>query len=112
VTRLRSGLSSAIRSIHPRSSSAKGEQDEKADDHFIRDGLLMSAVAVAQYEAQQPDNSKSGTSMKAVSITGKISDDGKMFVSDKDSKSWAISKTSDRSRKMIFPIGLRAFPAA
>jgi hypothetical protein len=30
--------------------------------------------------------------MKAVSITGKISDDGKMFVSDKDSKSWIISK--------------------
>ena len=49
--------------------------------------LLMSAIAVAQYEAQQPDHSKSGTSMKAVSITGKISDDGKMFVSDKDSKS-------------------------
>src|ERR1700686_4015189 len=53
--------------------------------------LLMSAVAVAQYESQQPDNSKSGTSMKAVSITGKISDDGKMFVSDKDSKSWTIN---------------------
>ena len=53
--------------------------------------LLMSAVAVAQYGAQQPDNSKSGASMKAVSITGKISDDGKMFVSDKDSKSWTIN---------------------
>ncbi len=53
--------------------------------------LLMSAVAVAQYGAQPPDNSKSGTSMKAVSITGKISDDGKMFVSDKDSKSWTIN---------------------
>jgi hypothetical protein len=53
--------------------------------------LLMSAVALAQYAAQQPDNSKSSTSMKAVSVTGKISDDGKMFVSDKDSKSWTIS---------------------
>jgi hypothetical protein len=53
--------------------------------------LLMSAVAVAQYGAQQPDNSKSGMSMTAVSITGKISDDGKMFVSDRDSKSWTIS---------------------
>ena len=53
--------------------------------------LLMSAVAVAQYGAQQPDNSKSSTSMKAVSITGKISDDGKMFVSDKDSTSWTIT---------------------
>ena len=54
--------------------------------------LLMSAVAVAQY----PDNSKSGTSMKAVSITGKISDDGKTFVSDKDSKSWTISNPAPR----------------
>jgi hypothetical protein len=53
--------------------------------------LLMSAVAVAQYGAQQPDNSKSSMSMKAVSVTGTISDDGKMFVSDKDSKSWTIS---------------------
>jgi hypothetical protein len=54
--------------------------------------LLMSAVAVAQYGTQQPDhNSKSSMSTKAVSITGKISDDGKMFVSDKDSKSWTIS---------------------
>ena len=54
--------------------------------------LLMSAVAVAQYGTQQPaNNSKSSMSTKAVSITGKISDDGKMFVSDKDSKSWTIS---------------------
>jgi hypothetical protein len=53
--------------------------------------LLMSAVAVAQYGTQQPDNSKSSMSTKAVSITGKISDDGKTFVSDKDGKSWTIS---------------------
>jgi hypothetical protein len=53
--------------------------------------LLMSAVAVAQYGAQPPDNSKSSMSMKAVSVTGTISDDGKMFVSDKDNKSWTIS---------------------
>jgi hypothetical protein len=53
--------------------------------------LLMSAVAVAQYGTQQPDNSKSSMSTKVVSITGKISDDGKTFVSDKDSKSWTIS---------------------
>jgi hypothetical protein len=53
--------------------------------------LLMYAVAVAQYGAQSPDNSKSSVSMKAVSITGTISDDGKMFVSDKDGKSWTIS---------------------
>ena len=53
--------------------------------------LLMYAVAVAQYGAQSPDNSKSSMSMKAVSITGTISDDGKMFVNDKDGKSWTIS---------------------
>jgi hypothetical protein len=53
--------------------------------------LLMSAVAVAQYGAQQPDTSKSNTAMKAASVTGTISEDGKMFVSDKDGKSWTIS---------------------
>jgi hypothetical protein len=53
--------------------------------------LLMSAVAIAQYDAKQPDNSKSSPAMKAVSITGKISEDGKMFVNDQDSKSWTIS---------------------
>ena len=53
--------------------------------------LLMYAVAVAQYGAQPPDNSKSGTSVKTVSITGKISAEGTMFVSDKDSKNWTIS---------------------
>ena len=51
----------------------------------------MSEVAVAQYGAQPPDNSKSGTTVKTVSITGKISADGTTFVSDKDSKSWTIS---------------------
>jgi hypothetical protein len=53
--------------------------------------LLMSAVAFAQYGAEPPDNSKSSVSMKTVSITGKISADGTMFVSDKDSKNWTIS---------------------
>jgi hypothetical protein len=54
--------------------------------------LLMSTVAMAQYGAQQPDNSKSSaSSMKAVSVTGKISEDGKMFVNDQDSKSWMIA---------------------
>jgi lipid-binding SYLF domain-containing protein len=47
--------------------------------------------AVVPAKGQQPITSKSGTSMKAVSITGTISDDGKMFVSDKDGKSWTIS---------------------
>jgi hypothetical protein len=75
----------------PRRGSAKGEQDEKLIIILFALVLLMSAVAVAQYGTQQPDTSKSSMSMKAVSITGKISDDGKTFVSDKDSKSWTIS---------------------
>ena len=38
------------------------------------------------------DNMKSDSmGKKAMSITGKIGDDGKTFVSDKDSKSWMIS---------------------
>jgi hypothetical protein len=32
--------------------------------------LVLSAVATAQYAAQQPDTSKSGTSVKILSITG------------------------------------------
>jgi hypothetical protein len=47
--------------------------------------LLMSIIAVAQ------DTMKKDTmSTKAVSVVGKVSDDGKTFVSDKDSKSWTI----------------------
>ena len=48
--------------------------------------LLMSVIAVAQ------DNMKQNTmSTKVVSVTGKIGDDGKTFVNDKDSKSWTIT---------------------
>jgi hypothetical protein len=48
--------------------------------------LLASLSALAQDSMQQ-----GGSSTKAVSITGKISDDGKTFTSDKDGKSWTIS---------------------
>jgi hypothetical protein len=51
--------------------------------------LMLSAVAVAQYSTQ-PDSNK-GAAMKAVSVTGKISDDGKTFVSDKNGKTWTIN---------------------
>jgi uncharacterized protein YbaA (DUF1428 family) len=37
------------------------------------------------------DHMKSDKAAKEVKITGKISDDGKSFVNDKDSKSWTIS---------------------
>ena len=51
--------------------------------------LLMSSAVVAQ-DTMKPDTMKSGASMKATSVAGKISDDGKTFVSDKDGKSWTI----------------------
>lgn len=57
---------------------------------FLALSLLMSVVAVAQYNTKQ-DDMKADTSAKSVKVTGKISDDGKSFVSDKDSKSWTIS---------------------
>jgi hypothetical protein len=52
--------------------------------------LLMCGVTVAQ-DTKKQDNMKADASAKAVKITGKISDDGKTFVNDKDSKSWTIS---------------------
>ncbi len=51
--------------------------------------LLTSLSLVAQ-ETQQ-DSMKSSASTKATSITGKISDDGKSFVSDKDGKTYTIN---------------------
>lgn len=52
--------------------------------------LLTSTVASAQYNTQN-DNMKADAAQKAVQITGKVSDDGKTFVSDKDGKSWTIT---------------------
>jgi len=57
--------------------------------------LLMSLTAFAQYTSDQqgmgqqtPTNEKA---TKAVTLSGKIGDDGKTFVSDKDNKNWMIS---------------------
>jgi hypothetical protein len=47
-------------------------------------------VASAQ-DTMNNDNMKAHASKKAVHVTGKVSDDGKTFVSDKDSKSWTIT---------------------
>ncbi|MGA8619418.1 MAG: hypothetical protein WB660_13000 [Candidatus Sulfotelmatobacter sp.] len=52
--------------------------------------LLMCGVTVAQ-DAMKQDNMKADTSANAVKVTGKIGDDGKTFVSDKDGKSWTIN---------------------
>jgi pentapeptide MXKDX repeat protein len=58
--------------------------------------LAFSLEAWAQDSMGQDnmknDNMKSDSmAKKPMSITGKIGDDGKTFVSDKDSKSWMIS---------------------
>ena|SRR5271168_3576068 len=52
--------------------------------------LLTAGVASAQ-DTMQNDSMKADASKKAVQVTGKISDDGKTFVSDTDSKSWTIT---------------------
>jgi len=57
---------------------------------FFALSLLMSVVVVAQ-DTMKQNTMKNDASTKAVSVGGKISDDGKTFVSDKDGKSWTIS---------------------
>jgi hypothetical protein len=52
---------------------------------------LMTSLAFAAQDPMPQDSMKSDTSTKVASITGKISDDGRTFVSDKDGKSWTIS---------------------
>lgn len=52
---------------------------------------LLGAMSLAAQDTMKQDTMKSDTSAKAAHITGKISDDGKTFVSDKDGKSWAIN---------------------
>jgi len=56
--------------------------------------LLMLGTAWAQDAAQtdpmKKSDTMSDTKAKATKVAGKISDDGKSFVSDSDSKTWAI----------------------
>ena len=51
---------------------------------------LTFGVASAQ-DKMQNDNMKADASNKAVHVTGKVSDDGKTFVGDTDSKNWTIN---------------------
>jgi len=62
--------------------------------------LAISMTAIAQDTMKQDDSKqdtmkqdsmKADAAAKSVSLTGKISDDGKTFVNDADSKSWTIS---------------------
>jgi hypothetical protein len=51
--------------------------------------LLTVGVASAQ-DTMNNDSMKADASKNAIDVKGKISADGKMFVSDKDSKNWTI----------------------
>jgi archaellum component FlaG (FlaF/FlaG flagellin family) len=52
--------------------------------------LFMGVGLVAQ-DNMGKDSMKADDATKATHVTGKISDDGKTFVSDKDGKSWTIN---------------------
>jgi hypothetical protein len=53
--------------------------------------LAVSLSAVAQSgDAMKQDNMNNNMA-KAVSVSGKVSADGKMFTSDKDNKMWTVS---------------------
>lgn len=52
--------------------------------------LLTSVGASAQDTMNNDTMKKDAAPKKTMDVKGKISDDGKMFVSDKDSKSWTI----------------------
>src|SRR5713226_4635630 len=60
---------------------------------FVAVALVMSLFALAQYTTKPgEDQTKSeNTAKKAVSISGKVSDDGKALVGDKDNKTWKVS---------------------
>jgi membrane protein implicated in regulation of membrane protease activity len=55
--------------------------------------VLASLGSWAQTSSQKSDKSdknSTATSGKTMTITGTVSNDGKMFVSDKDNKSWKV----------------------
>jgi hypothetical protein len=53
--------------------------------------LASLTFGVASAQDMQNGSMQTDASKKAVHVTGKISDDGQMFVSDKDSQTWTIT---------------------
>jgi pentapeptide MXKDX repeat protein len=60
--------------------------------------LVLSVIALAQDTMKQGDDQMKHDDMKsekmskkAVSISGKVGDDGKTLMSDKDNKNWKVS---------------------
>jgi hypothetical protein len=58
---------------------------------FALSVLTMFSLAAQDTTQANPNSGSAMSSGKASSITGKISDDGKTFTSDKDGKSYTIS---------------------
>ncbi len=52
--------------------------------------LALFAVGVASAQDTMKNDNTTADSSKAIQITGKISADGKTFVTDKDGKNWTI----------------------
>lgn len=59
---------------------------------LAQSGDATKQDAMQQGDQMKPDNmSADNMGKKTVNVSGKISDDGKMFVSDKDNKNWKVS---------------------
>lgn len=52
---------------------------------------IASAQDTMKNDTMKNDTMKSDSSKASTKVTGKISEDGKTFVSDSDSKSWTIT---------------------
>ena len=58
---------------------------------FAQSGDTMKQDTMKQDDQMKHDNMKTDNmSKKAMTVSGKVSADGKMFVSDKDNKTWTI----------------------
>src|SRR2546423_3436093 len=58
---------------------------------FAQSGDAMNQDTMKAGEQMKHDDMKADDMSKKVSLSGKVSEDGKMFVSDKDNKTWTIS---------------------
>ena len=57
---------------------------------FLALGAWLIPVAAFAQDSMKPSPDQTKPMAKSAHVTGKISDDGKSFVSDKDGKSWTI----------------------
>jgi len=57
--------------------------------------VFVSLGGWAQTTSQKNEKSSTTTSAKAMNMTGTVSSDGKMFVADKDNKSWKIDNPDE-----------------